>query len=263
MSKKEKNKICPICNNKLGFLKHEFNDGIRICSNCFNSSGIPLAELVERGQTNIKVKEIEERIKASQNANVEIEQELEQFVITKQIGNFVAFDEEKEQWALLSSFLGKVKEVYNYSDIVNFELLEDGNSVASGGLGRALVGGILFGGAGAIVGGVTGRKKTKGVCSSLRLKVTIDNMANPVVYINFIETKMKKDGFSYKTIAESAQECLSSFQLICDRQKKGKSIEQHKSNSSADEILKYKNLLDAGAITEDEYNSKKKELLGL
>jgi len=33
--------------------------------------------------------------------------------------------------------------------------------------------------------------------------------------------------------------------------------------SNADELLKYKSLLDAGAITEEEYNAKKKQLLGL
>lgn len=33
--------------------------------------------------------------------------------------------------------------------------------------------------------------------------------------------------------------------------------------SSADEILKYKQLLDAGAITQEEYDAKKKQLLGL
>jgi hypothetical protein len=34
-------------------------------------------------------------------------------------------------------------------------------------------------------------------------------------------------------------------------------------SSSADEILKYKQLLDAGAITQEEYDAKKKQLLGL
>lgn len=34
-------------------------------------------------------------------------------------------------------------------------------------------------------------------------------------------------------------------------------------NSTADEILKYKNLLDVGAITQEEFDAKKKELLGL
>ena len=33
--------------------------------------------------------------------------------------------------------------------------------------------------------------------------------------------------------------------------------------TTADELMKYKSLLDAGAITEEEYNEKKKQLLGL
>lgn len=33
--------------------------------------------------------------------------------------------------------------------------------------------------------------------------------------------------------------------------------------SEADELLKFKNLLDAGAISEDEYNMKKKQILGI
>jgi hypothetical protein len=47
---------------------------------------------------------------------------------------------------LFSSLLGKVNKstVYNYSDIVDFEFLEDGESVSQGGLGRALVGRALF-----------------------------------------------------------------------------------------------------------------------
>ena len=35
------------------------------------------------------------------------------------------------------------------------------------------------------------------------------------------------------------------------------------SSSVADEILKFKNLMDMGAITQEEFNLKKKELLGL
>lgn len=36
-----------------------------------------------------------------------------------------------------------------------------------------------------------------------------------------------------------------------------------KGHSDADEILKYKNLLDMGAITQDEYNKKKAQILGI
>lgn len=258
-------KVCPICGGNLGFLKQTLKDDVKICSNCFNEAKVSMTEIIKRGSDDFTLEEIKERIKSPTKSNsTEKEIEKNDFKITKKIGNFVAFDEENKQWATLSTFRGKVKETYNYSDIVNFELIEDGSSVASGGLGRALVGGALFGGAGAIVGGVTGRKKTKGICNSLKLKVTVKDINKPVVYINFIETKTKKDGFVYKTIAEEAQQCLSTFQLICDRQDEEKTeVEVNNSSTSADDILKFKELLDAGAITEDEYEAKKKQLLGL
>lgn len=37
----------------------------------------------------------------------------------------------------------------------------------------------------------------------------------------------------------------------------------HQQVSSADELLKFKSLLDQGVITQEEFNKKKKELLGL
>ncbi len=52
--------------------------------------------------------------------------------------------------------------IFEFSNLLNFELLEDGETITKGGLGRAVAGGLLFGGVGAIVGGVTGGKKKQG-----------------------------------------------------------------------------------------------------
>lgn len=140
-------------------------------------------------------------------------------------------------------------------------MLEDGETVSQGGLGRALAGGALFGGAGAVVGGVTGKKKSKGVCTSLRVKVTLKDINNPVAYVDFITFRAKKDGFSYKDLYNQAQVCLSVFQLICDSQELTES--NNTLGSNADEIRKFKELFDEGIITLEEYDAKKKELLGL
>lgn len=129
-------------------------------------------------------------------------------------GTFVAFDDERSKLAILPT-IGKVKEEHliNYSDIVDFELIEDGESVAKGGIGRALVGGALFGGAGAIVGGITGRKNVS-YCRDLKIKLTV-NSGNPVRYINFVQTKMKKDSPIFKQSEKEAHEALSKLQIIC------------------------------------------------
>src|SRR5690606_10900120 len=152
----EKQKICPICNEKLTFLKSKLKGGIKVCAkHVVTEAGLVLTETIEQST----VDDIKERIGLLASAKEELKKEIDNFVATKKIGNFVAFDDNQQRWAVLSSFAGKVKQIYNYSDIVNFELLEDGESIASGGLGRALVGGALFGGVGAIVGGVTGKRK--------------------------------------------------------------------------------------------------------
>jgi hypothetical protein len=155
--------------------------------------------------------------------------------------------------------------LYNYEDILSFELLEDGEMITSGGLGSAAVGGIVFGGAGAIVGAVTGKKKSKSICTSLSLKITVNDKENPVEYIEFINSPTKKNGFLYKFALENAQKCSSLLEIICNDVKSKAHISDPKSIplSEADEILKFKNLLDTGVITQDEFELKKKQLLGL
>lgn len=249
-----KNTICPICDNKLGFLKHEFAEGVRICGNCFTSSGMTLSELAKRGQTNIPIEEIIDRI----NLSKETKKEIEQFVATKNIGDAIAFDDENK---LIMISPKKHACIYDYNHISKFELLEDGETVTSGGLGRALVGGALFGGTGAIVGSVTGKKKNKEKISSLRIKLSLKDINSPVDYIDFLEAKTKRGSIIYKDAFNKAQECLSVLQLICDQQEDTNN--ENPSDSAADEIMKFKHLLDTGAITQDEYDAKKKDLLGI
>lgn len=375
MSDVEKNKVCPICVHKIGFLKYDLGNGERICNDCIVASGVTAEDIVSRGDNYFTVEEIKGLINSSGNDIKKIKEEKDKkksqnkkfalisilpvvivniifsdiiyytvyeliryfengfqssvlgfffenlmyfiiisgfvyigsfallkaisaqnkmkkeennkriskskelsvdFTPDKKIGSFIAFDNERKKWAKLykgstlevnqaavgiaNSPNTTIEEVHNYDDIVNFELMEDGESVASGGLGRAVVGGILFGGTGAIVGGVTGKKKTKEICNNLRLKVTVDNIDKPVVFIDFIDKPIKRNSDVFKGIAEMAQESLSTFQLICDKQEDNTNTT---SVSTADEVKKYKELLDAGAITEEEFNKKKKQLLNL
>lgn len=53
--------------------------------------------------------------------------------------------------------------------------------------------------------------------------------------------------------------------LIIDRQRKinGPIVKQEIAQSNADEIKKYKDLFDSGVITQEEFDEKKKQLLGL
>ena len=89
-------------------------------------------------------------------------------------------------------------------------------------------------------------------------------MNNPTVYINFIYRKLQTNSTMYKNLYRCAQECLSLLQLICDENRDNLDKSSvSTADSSADEILKYKNLLDMGAISQEEFDAKKKQLLDL
>lgn len=87
----------------------------------------------------------------------------------------------------------------------------------------------------------------------------------PIVYINFIESETKKDGALYKQLYTQAQEALSLLSIIAESNKSNtnSAVEQQNNLSVADEILKFKQLLDSGIISQEEFDAKKKQLLGL
>lgn len=184
------------------------------------------------------------------------------FSPTKTIGGYLWIDERQRKWVIPEGvFTKRIKSstvIYDYDDIVNYELVEDGSSVAKGGtsIGRALVGGVLFGGAGAILGGATGKRKTSTICEKLYIKITVKKHSVSTAYINFISSATQKNGSLYQLCIAQAEEILSTLDILTKAKEKDAI-----SYSSADEIRKYKELLDLGAITKTEYEKKKKQLL--
>ena len=150
----------------------------------------------------------------------------------------------------------------DYDDILGYELLEDNNTVTSGGLGRAAVGGLLFGATGAIIGSITGGKKTKTSCKRISINLVVKGQHSPSIDIPFMISENKTDSIVYKIFSEEAQKCISKFEVIC-KTRESASAPAQSPLSGADEILKYKQLLDMGAITQEEFNAKKKQILGL
>lgn len=188
-----------------------------------------------------------------------------EFMATKKIKNYFYIDEINKLWCVpkISFWTNELKRektlFYSYSDIVSFELQLDGKTVTSstsGGLGSAVVGGLLFGGVGAIVGSNTGKKHTNTTVNSVyTINITINSMKNPNISIDIDNKK-------------TANELISALQLIYNLQKsdndnrKNTSITNNKKDISvADEIKKFKELLDINAITQEEFDTKKKELL--
>lgn len=151
---------------------------------------------------------------------------------------------------------------YNYSDIIDYEILENGHAVQGGGLGSAVAGGLLFGGAGAVTGAVVG-KKTTGYNVIMQVRIKMRSQENPVINMQW----------TYDGSANNPQALQYVYQLanklddILGRKKEEPAPAPVKVAVPADppdpyaELEKLSALHDKGILTEDEFQKKKDELL--
>lgn len=249
---------CVICNKDVkGLFKRKCSDGY-ICAECIKQCRPEDSNQVSRMDKEEilgSIKERKKQIDLSDN-----------FVATKSVGKYFAIDERTKQWTIPAnvSIFDKVKKIYQFKDIVTFELLEDGDTLTKGGLGRAVAGGLLFGDVGAIVGGVTGCKKSRSFVRSMDIKITLNNITTPSAYIKIINSEIKKGTFVYKAAIKNAQEILSLLSIINKENEKDQNIKLEKVDSNfskADELSKLKQLHDEGTIDDVEFQKMKEDLM--
>jgi hypothetical protein len=86
---------------------------------------------------------------------------------------------------------------YQFTDIVKVELIQDGVEVSSTSRGSqavgTAVGALALGGVGAIIGGLSGSKRTQTGTKMMSIRVTVDDMDNPIHEIVFY-TSIKANG---------------------------------------------------------------------
>lgn len=170
----------------------------------------------------------------------------------------IFMDDKHKKWAV---YHGKKVEpnFFDYTDILDCDIYENGGSTSKGRAGSALVGGALLGVTGAVIGASRGKKQI-GMCNTMSVQITVNNPDFPIITIPLITSQTKTDSFSYKISMQAAQNILADFKYM---KSKAAPINAPTPASSADEIKKFKDLLDSGAITQEEFDAKKKQLLGL
>lgn len=126
---------------------------------------------------------------------------------------------------------------------------------AKSAVGRAVVGGLLFGGAGAIVGALTGTKSER----------------KKVGFIDYVLTLIiEEDGVEKALILGFPNIFIKDIRVFfnkyfpntyCEPDKLNFNNKTENSLSIADEIIKFKSLLDNGIITQEEFDIQKNKLL--
>lgn len=256
MSLFSKKGVCNICGNKTG---KAVRDGF-ICSDCWAKTGVYGSPLIDNKHLAM-VSQVKEKIDLNEKWLKDQDERRNIFTPTIIIGEHLMVDEANR---LLSVATGTLKKkpmgsIFSFDEIEEYELDEDGESVTKGGLGRAAAGGLLFGGVGAVVGGVTGSKKTNSVCTKMNVIISIKGQYIKT-YIQLVVGQTKRKGILYKAAQQNAANILKYLDKITAIEEQ-KTEAQQESTSVADELKKYADLKAAGAISEEEYNSIKNKLL--
>ncbi len=250
--------VCSMCNEELGFLslKSYIYDGC-VCHRCLRKAKIKNFDNAA-SFTQIAInKMLQRRISL-----------IESFKTTKKIGKYLQIDEINQGVKIADEF-------FEYENLFDCELLEDEKavSVEKLGIGEAAVGGVLFGRAGAFLGALVGSEITLGACSSLKIRLTLKDTYVDTVCIPFIQEKTSKRSAEYKALKEKAESCYTALKVIVERNNYSKENSKIDMNVDVDmksstvsivtELRQYKELLDEGVLTQEEFEAKKKQLLGI
>lgn len=243
---------CAICESGTTIMNRRkiANDEV-ICQKCLQrATSLTFKQMLRL--KNVKSDEIRKAI--SETAG----EEVLNFKPDESIGK-IEFDYESGKMlvpGILNSFT-----IINFKDIGSFELIEDGEAITKGGIKRAIIGGALFGDAGAVVGALTANKK-KEYCDSLQVQITEKDKTKPIVRVSYINKRTKVGGFEHDTAVTMANFLMAKLQEVCNEHQDA-DAEEEKTLSAIEEIKQYKELLNADIITQKEFDKKKKELLNL
>lgn len=244
---------CMLCRGDAGMGSARLIEENEICRNCVELCDLPRDVRLK----SLPLEQVENAYKKALRDEV-----LNQKFAVSRSNKYIEIDAEEKMIRFPSTGTRlRAPRIYSFNDIIQFEVVEDGETITSGGLGRAIFGGALLGPLGAVVGGITGGKRTKGVCEQLDLKIDINDVNYPNYTIAFVNKKMKKKSFIFKRIAKEMQETLSLMNYVAENGTVEDTIGHSSALSSADEIRGFKSLLDDGIITKEEFEEKKKDLL--
>lgn len=185
----------------------------------------------------------------------------------------LCFDNKKKQLFYTN---GLDHRLLNYSDIIKVELIEDNSIISSKSairtIGGGLIGGAVAGGAGVIVGGLSGGSKQKKKVSKVKVKILLRDMSLPALTITCFDsipmtrkTEVSptaiEGGSTYLFGLQQAEEIVDLISVIIDKEDSPNQTEQSSTGSLSDELLKLHELKEKGILTSDEFDLQKTKLL--
>ena len=126
--------------------------------------------------------------------------ELKEIIIDQNNMHAFFIDPAHRRWGIMRAYEPIRYSIYHYSDLIDYEVYEDsGASIiqTKHGTGRAALGGILFGGAGAIVGAQTANQTIINQISNITVRITVQS-SDPYISLVMFDRSVSNSG--YKTL---------------------------------------------------------------
>jgi predicted Zn-ribbon and HTH transcriptional regulator len=188
----------------------------------------------------------------------------------------IAIDEQRKKVCLIKHDAGNIDLVIiSYKELLSSEICEDGTSVTKTSrvnqAGSALVGGLLLGGVGAVIGGLTGKTKTTDKIKRIDLRLIVNSTQSPIHNVNLMNVEGKRGGLIYNSAIQKARHWHGLIEVLIkrvDSEERDLQSNSHKPSltsptfSVADEIKKLADLHNAGALSSNEFQQQKAKLLG-
>ncbi|EMF0455843.1 MAG: DUF4428 domain-containing protein [Enterococcus hirae] len=260
-------KICVICTNKIGSLtgKIKLSDGNYVCKKCFSRAGFTSSIADIQMVQSLSTEQIKTKF-SSNSSNLSAKDiqknRLEYFKKNSDlmIGDIIFNDKDKAFLIKKSILMNRAQIVVKYDEIQTFTPIFLGGKIKKHhGITRALVGGALVGPIGALIGAGTGGKEWESIN---RLGIEIYLKDNRKIKYDLISNETKINSLVGKNSFDQYNHLSAKLESIISNQT-NTSNTSVEATSEIDEIRKYKELLDEGIISQEEFNAKKKELLNL
>lgn len=167
---------------------------------------------------------------------------------------FLIFDNNNKKIYIIS-----IKELshntLNYNNLISIEIIENGQIIFKKSIMRAIsgaiTGNIIAGGAGAVVGGLSGNTTTHKKIEDIIIKLLVRDTNNPSI-------ELRLEGIFR---IEQANKIKDTINVIID--KIDKEFSKETSISIADELIKLNDLKKQGILTEEEFIQQKNKMLKL
>ncbi|CAB3696995.1 hypothetical protein LMG26690_02421 [Achromobacter animicus] len=169
-------------------------------------------------------------------------------------------------------------EVFDISEVLGAELYIDGecetSTSRSSQIAGAAVGGLLLGGVGLIVGGLSGKKKTNRKVSSIEVRVVVNDTNNPLHDVPLLQRETSRNSPEAKRIIEEARLFHAQLDVLIKRADQAQREAEHQklieaqsaranvpALSIADELRKLTELRSSGELSHAEFQALRSKLI--